>query len=233
MSILWWLPTVLILGMMAIGAGGAYLRVLEPGPGFYLFGISFPLAGVAALGLSAAAALGSARAASWRGAAVRAAAVPVLVSLLLLVLMPMAQSNPIHDVMTERSVGFLPQIAKLREGEDLETVFAQGQELYPDIASLELPEQPRDDAMLLALRVANGIPGWTVTSTDAKWGRIFATAESRVFHFVDDVAILVETRPLGGSLVHMRSRSRIGQSDLGANAARIRAYMAAVKQAAG
>jgi uncharacterized protein (DUF1499 family) len=66
---------------------------------------------------------------------------------------------------------------------------------------------------------------WQVVSDDAALGRIEATATSRIFRFVDDVVIRV--RDDGGeTVVDVRSRSRMGQSDLGANSARIRAYLA-------
>ena len=71
---------------------------------------------------------------------------------------------------------------------------------------------------------------WEVTHADAESGRIEATATSRVFHFVDDIVIRV--RPDGaGSRVDLRSRSRVGQSDLGANAKRIHAYGAELAKA--
>ena len=232
MRLLWWLPTAAILGLMALGAGGASLRLLGPGPGFRLFGLGIVIAATFALLLSAAGALASARGFSWRGDAIRGAALPVIISVILLVLIATGGSHPIHNVTTDRSIGFPPEIVALRPGEDLAAALEQQVETYPDIAPLELPLLPREEAFQIALRAANGMPGWAVTSSDPKWGRIYATAESRVFHFVDDVSILVEHRTLGGSLVQMRSRSRIGQSDLGANAARIRAYQAAVREAA-
>jgi uncharacterized protein (DUF1499 family) len=229
---LWWLPTVLIVGLMAVGAGGADLRLLDPAPGFYLFGLGIPIAAISALVLSGAAALASARGSAWRGKAVRAAAVPLLISVLLLAMMPLARSNPMHDVTTDPSVGLAPGIIELRPPEDYGEVIKQQAEVYPDLAPLDLPDLPSDEALQLALRVANQMPGWSVTSSDPESGRIYATAESSIFHFVDDVSILVEPRPPGGSLVQMRSRSRIGQSDLGANVKRIRAYLAAVQDAA-
>jgi uncharacterized protein (DUF1499 family) len=74
------------------------------------------------------------------------------------------------------------------------------------------------------------MPGWIVTNADLDSGRIEATATSRIFHFVDDVVIRV--RPDGaGSRVDLRSRSRVGQSDLGANAERIRAFCAELAKA--
>ena len=54
--------------------------------------------------------------------------------------------------------------------------------------------------------------------------RLFeALATTRVFRFVDDVAVRVR-RGGGGSVIDVRSTSRVGRSDLGANAARIRAF---------
>ncbi len=232
MRLLWWLPTAAILGLMALGAGGASLRLLGPGPGFRLFGLGIVIAATSALLLSAAGALASARGSSWRGDAIRGAALPVIISVILLVLIATGGSHPIHNVTTDRSIGFAPEILELRPGEDLVAALEQQAESYPDIAPLELPLLARGEAFQIALQAAHDMPGWVVTASDPKWGRIYATAESRIFHFVDDVSILVEHRTLGGSLVQMRSRSRIGQSDLGANAARIRAYQAAVREAA-
>lgn len=232
MRLLWWLPTAAIVGLMALGAGGASLRLLGPGPGFRLFGLGIVIAATSALLLSGAGALASARGSPWRGDAIRGAALPVVISVILLVLIATGGSHPIHNVTTDRAIGFAPAITELRPGEDLAAALEQQAETYPDIAPLELPLLARAEAFQVALRVADGMPGWAVTASDPKWGRIYATAESPIFHFVDDVSILVEHGPLGGSLVQMRSRSRIGQSDLGANAERIRAYQAAVREAA-
>ena len=231
MAIVWWLPTLAVLGLMVGGAGGAYLRVFEPGPGFRLFGLGIILAGTCALVLSAAAAVASARGLGWRGPAVRAAAVPVGISLVLLVLILTGGSHPIHDVTTDQSIGFPKQIAQLRPVEDYPAVLALQKETYPDIAPLDL-KRTRDEVFVLAVKAANTMPGWTITETYPRWGRIYATAESRLFHFVDDVSILIEHARGAESMVHMRSRSRIGQSDLGANAARIRAYLEAVEKLA-
>jgi uncharacterized protein (DUF1499 family) len=58
-------------------------------------------------------------------------------------------------------------------------------------------------------------------------GRVEAEVRSFWFGFVDDVVIRV--RPISdgtGSAVDVRSVSRVGRSDLGANARRIRAYLA-------
>jgi uncharacterized protein (DUF1499 family) len=81
-----------------------------------------------------------------------------------------------------------------------------------------------------ALRVAQGMPDWQVTRTDGVALVVEATATSRVFRFVDDVVIRV--RPDGdASRVDVRSKSRDGRGDVGANTARIHAYVAALESA--
>jgi len=65
--------------------------------------------------------------------------------------------------------------------------------------------------------------GLEIVREDPSARVIEATDTTRIFRFVDDVAIRV--RPDGdGSRVDVRSRSRDGKGDLGANAARIRAF---------
>ena len=62
--------------------------------------------------------------------------------------------------------------------------------------------------------------GMELVSADARAGLIEATATTFWFGFKDDVAIRV--RPAGeGSVVDVRSVSRVGLSDLGTNARRI------------
>jgi uncharacterized protein (DUF1499 family) len=66
--------------------------------------------------------------------------------------------------------------------------------------------------------------GWKQAAADRQAGRIEATDTTAMYGFKDDVVIRI--RPRGeGSLIDLRSVSRVGQSDLGANAARIQAFM--------
>ena len=89
---------------------------------------------------------------------------------------------------------------------------------------------PPAQALQLAERVAAGMPTWRDTRVDAEKGTVEAVSESTVFGFQDDVVIRV--RPDGtGSIVDVRSKSRDGKGDMGVNAARIRAYVAALEQA--
>jgi len=94
---------------------------------------------------------------------------------------------------------------------------------YPDIGPLELALPPAA-AFARALDAAKGM-GWEVVATDAVAGRIEATATTPWFGFRDDVVVRV-TPTATGSRIDVRSVSRVGKSDLGTNARRIRDYVA-------
>jgi uncharacterized protein (DUF1499 family) len=96
---------------------------------------------------------------------------------------------------------------------------------YPDIAPLMLAIAP-DQAYVRALAAARKM-GWQIVAFDASSGRIEATATTFWFGFKDDVVIRI-TPASGASRIDVRSVSRVGKSDVGANAARIRAYLAAL-----
>jgi uncharacterized protein (DUF1499 family) len=72
------------------------------------------------------------------------------------------------------------------------------------------------------------MPGWEISAEELPSGRIEAVARTSLFHFEDDVAIRVRAEG-EGSRIDARSRSRVGQSDFGANAARIVSYLRAVQ----
>lgn len=94
---------------------------------------------------------------------------------------------------------------------------------YPDIVPLELALPPAA-AHARALDAARAM-GWEIVAADAAAGRIEATATTQWFGFRDDVVVRVTPTPTG-SRVDVRSVSRVGRSDLGTNARRIRAYVA-------
>ena len=70
--------------------------------------------------------------------------------------------------------------------------------------------------------------GWDVARVDASAGVVEATDTTFFFRFKDDVVVRVRPDPVkpGGSIVDMRSISRVGGSDIGVNAQRIRAFLA-------
>jgi uncharacterized protein (DUF1499 family) len=99
---------------------------------------------------------------------------------------------------------------------------------YPDIVPVMLAVPPAE-AFKRVDRVATAM-GWDVVARAPADGRLEAVATSEWFGFQDD--IVVRIRPEGtGSKVDIRSKSRVGESDLGVNAKRIRDFIARLKAA--
>jgi uncharacterized protein (DUF1499 family) len=93
---------------------------------------------------------------------------------------------------------------------------------YPEITPVTTSLDPAR-AFDIALDLARD-RGWTIGSTNADTGAIEATDRTFWYGFTDDIAIRV--RPEGmGARVDVRSVSRVGRSDLGANAKRLRPYL--------
>ena len=94
---------------------------------------------------------------------------------------------------------------------------------YPDLQTQQF-NQPVERVYEAALAAAQSM-GWEVTAQSKEQGEIRAVATTPVFRFKDDVTLSV-SRDAGGAKVDMRSHSRIGRGDLGANARRIREFQA-------
>ena len=93
---------------------------------------------------------------------------------------------------------------------------------YPDLQPRQY--QARTDLVFeAALRAVNAMPRWTVVSSRGEEGEIRAEARTRLLRFVDDVVIRIEEQA-GGTVVNVRSGSRIGRSDFGQNARNVRAF---------
>ena len=73
------------------------------------------------------------------------------------------------------------------------------------------------------------MPAWEVTTADPASGIVEVVATSRLFRFQDDITIRVRSKPDGSSHVDIRSKSRDGKGDIGANTARIREYVTRVE----
>ena len=95
----------------------------------------------------------------------------------------------------------------------------------PDLAPLRVTTPP-DATLAQAISAAEGL-GWFVVARDAEGGVFYARDETGLFRFVDDVVVRVRPEDRG-SKIDVRSKSRDGQGDMGANAARIRALLAAI-----
>lgn len=146
-----------------------------------------------------------------------------------------ARSLPyIHDITTDTDnpPQFDDSIRRLR-ADSPNTVDYEGAELaakqhkaYPDIRPMVLALPP-DKAYGTALAAARAF-GWDIVSASAEKGFIEATATTFWYGFKDDIAIRIT--PLNvGSRIDVRSVSRLGKSDIGANAGRIRKYFGKIK----
>ncbi|MGH7384416.1 MAG: DUF1499 domain-containing protein [Candidatus Rokuibacteriota bacterium] len=140
---------------------------------------------------------------------------------------------PIHDISTDlddppRFVAVLPrrQGAPNPAEHGGPALAAQQRAGYPDLGPLRSSEPPAR-VFPRAIDVARSL-GWEIVATAPAEGRVEATDRTRWFGFRDDVVVRV--RPDGaGSRVDVRSVSRVGRSDLGTNARRIRAFLEALR----
>ena len=99
---------------------------------------------------------------------------------------------------------------------------------YPDIQPLILAA-PRADVFAAALAEAKKMD-WEIVAQDPQQGRIEATATTFWFGFKDDIVVRIVDAN-GKTRIDVRSVSRVGKSDIGKNAARIRSYLGALAQA--
>ena len=98
-------------------------------------------------------------------------------------------------------------------------------EAYGDIRSVRINE-PVPSVIAKAERLAQA-RGWDVLTALPEEGRFEATETRSLFSFKDDIVLRVRPTETGeGSIVDMRSVSRVGVSDLGANADRVRSFLA-------
>jgi hypothetical protein len=99
------------------------------------------------------------------------------------------------------------------------------QKKYGDIRSVRINESV-PTVIAKAERLAEA-RGWDVAVSLPDEGRLEATETSALFRFRDDIVLRVKPTDTGeGSIVDMRSVSRVGVSDLGVNAKRVRSFLA-------
>jgi uncharacterized protein (DUF1499 family) len=164
-------------------------------------------------------------------------------------MMVTARSLPmIHDATTD--LDDVPQFTRLTvRADNLDKVPDEGNQVlaklsprerwkalhrraYADLRPLHLRASPA--AVLKQAEQLARDRGWDIAAVDPSAGTLEATATTLFFRFKDDVAVRVRPDPAapGGSIVDMRSISRVGLSDLGVNAKRIRAFLSDLQQSA-
>ena len=196
--------------------------------------------GIAALIVAALSLLLGRSRIEWRGIAIAAAA---FAAGALIAYVPwhydqMRQTvPPIHDITTDTdNPPAFAAVVTVRTADGGNPVAYEGSKIaeqqrqaYPDIIPLTVA-LARDVAFNQALNAAQRM-GWTIVAADGAAGRIEASDRSRWFGFTDDIVIRVAATD-AGSRIDLRSSSRLGRSDFGVNAARIRAYLSALRASA-
>jgi uncharacterized protein (DUF1499 family) len=136
----------------------------------------------------------------------------------------------IHDITTdtENPPTFVSVLALRKDAPNSATyggpeIAALQHAAYPDLRPLVSnipPAQAYERARSVARQMC-----WKIVDENPPEGRIEATATTRWFGFKDDVVIRIAPAADNGSRVDVRSVSRVGRSDVGTNARRIRAFL--------
>ncbi|MGE6475869.1 DUF1499 domain-containing protein [Psychrobacter sp. NPDC078631] len=219
----------LIAFLLVALAGPLYkFGVVELGTAFtgFKFGL---FAGIAALVLLSIQLLFKRNTASL-GSALASAVLAVAAIAVPLGMMNTAKNvPPIHDISTDLvNPPEFVAIAPLRADASNPVEYAgaevaeQQRTAYPDLQTLAYAQSKPE--LVKASNQAIENLGWELVNTDADKGIIEATETTAWFGFKDDVLIRVTDND-SERLVDIRSKSRVGQSDLGKNAARIHSFI--------
>ena len=143
---------------------------------------------------------------------------------------------PIHDISTNRiNPPEFVAIAPLRADAPNTLVYGasnnmtpeqlieQTDEAYPDLVT-QLYSESVNEVFEKALAAVDDL-GWELVAQDASAGRIEATDTTFWFRFKDDVVIKIDQQG-SETAVDVRSVSRVGTGDVGANAIRMRKLFA-------
>lgn len=149
--------------------------------------------------------------------------------------MPLSMINkgknapPIHDISTDLvNPPEFVAIAPLRADApnpvayDVTETAQQQRDAYPDLKTLTYSQSKAD--LISAVDKSINNLGWELVNTDANKGIIEATDTTMWFGFKDDVVVRI-TDNGSERLVDIRSKSRVGGSDLGKNAERVATFI--------
>jgi uncharacterized protein (DUF1499 family) len=141
----------------------------------------------------------------------------------------------IHDITTD--IQNPPQLiaaAKLRKPDDHPVAYdgaeigAEQKEAYPDI--VPFVTKASKDQVFQAAESALKDMRVEIVDTNAAEGRLEAVDTTLLFGFKDDMVVRIQQAG-ENTRVDVRSKSRVGRSDLGKNAKRIRTFMTKLQHA--
>ena len=222
--------SLICAALALVGLGGAYFGLIPPIAGFQTFAAGALLGGIFSTVLALIGIFLTRGQVDPEGRMKALIGLSISLGLLIIVLGAASTGGdapPINDITTDLTNppafadGELVADYRGRDmsypAEFVEVV----RESYADLAPLPMAEAPAD-AFAKAIRAAEAL-GWEVVAKDGGVGAFYAKDTTSIFRFVDD--IVVRVRPdASGSILDIRSKSREGKSDLGANAKRINAF---------
>lgn len=221
-------PLLLLSGGVAL----ARLAVVRPLAGFMIYAASAPLGILVAVGLVFARLGFKFPVPCWAIVLSLSPAVVVVISAI-----PAIRYPPINDITTD--LADPPQFEAALDfpenrGRDMSfpSHFAPLiRDAYPELQSLRIPVKGGDDVDALFQRVekvARSHNDWNVTRADFGSRTLEGTATTSLFRFKDD--FVVRIRHEGElAIIDMRSKSRDGKGDLGANTRRIAEFLSKVR----
>ncbi len=142
---------------------------------------------------------------------------------------------PVHDITTDTdNPPVFDAILARRATAVNKPEYGSGDDWPPEkLAAAQKEAYPHIQPLMSDLSVADAVKrseatlsemGLEIVSVDESKGLVEATATTFWFGFKDDVVVRVAGEG-EGSRIDVRSKSRVGQSDIGANAARIAAFL--------
>jgi uncharacterized protein (DUF1499 family) len=109
---------------------------------------------------------------------------------------------------------------------DATRMAAAQKEAYPDIVPQTFAES-KEEVFNRVLAAVDTL-GWELVDQNLAEGRVEATDTTFWFRFKDDVIVLISETP-EGTVLQARSKSRVGRSDVGKNASRLRVLFAELR----
>jgi uncharacterized protein (DUF1499 family) len=221
----------LVAGLMALlGVAGAFFGLLTPLVGFQLFAAGALLGGLLSVVVSLIAVFLTRAGGDPAGRTKALVGLAIGLGLMIVVLVPAVPSldaPQINDITTDldnppefTSSTVVPDYVgrNMNYPDEFKSVV---RESYPDVTPLQVSSS-RDETFARAIAIAEEM-GWEIVARSESRAAFDAQDVSSIFHFIDDIVVRV-TATRSGARIDMRSKSRDGKSDLGANAARIHAY---------
>jgi uncharacterized protein (DUF1499 family) len=141
----------------------------------------------------------------------------------------------IHDITTDiNNPPAFVAIARVRVSAqnpaayDGPEVAALQRQFYPDIRTVTFPASA-DAVFDTAMQLMDELD-WRIADSNLEQGRIEATVTSRWFGFKDDVVIRLARNANDTTTVDVRSKSRVGITDVGSNAQHVRTFINALNE---